>query len=1528
MACLSVALLGCVVRYNGEVAHYPAPDAFRAFERVFRPLEGNWEAEGRATKRRRLPNGQAAAAVQPSYDVEKSAVLTRVTLCLGPSSGAAAPVSLSGASRASVPLQLASFSRKSDDQIVLSAYDPASATTIHLTATASPESLDPLATHLDMAAAVGAEWEKSSPSSRNDYIPFCRCNLLAPEPGQSAPRLEVELRWPFGISLVGTWRARLQHRANMNILSTYLPDTASGVRSTWTPADFYDAVHVPENHDISPRIENSLSSATLYPYQQRSVDWMLRREGVTFSSTGDLQKVEKEAAGLPVSFFPAQDNAGRECYVSHARGMIISDLNHDWDSTHLHGGILAEEMGLGKSVELISLMCLHKRDMTKTDVHDPYLVKMVKPSGATLIITPPAILEQWISEINKHAPHLKCFHYNGLTRHTREEATIEHLLQFDVVVTSYDVLSREVHHVTPPPDRPLRRKKEYEHRTSPLVGISWWRVCLDEAQMVESGVSQAAMVARMIPRCNAWAVSGTPLRSNVTDLVGLLVFLRCEPFANTKNLFARLDKTSFRDLINRMALRHTKDQIRGELDIPPQRRVVITVPFTAIEEVYYKDMFRQMCEACFLSPEGVPLREDRGIDHPETIERMREWLVRLRQICLHSHVGEKNRKFLGPKKQPLRTVQEVLQVMIDQNETKTKLEAKEMILAQMRRGHIYSFAQDIASPKEKAITYYEEALQTTLEYVKLGREEIQTEVAKLRMSGPSSASQYEGSQDEYETDETSAKFAHITILRRSLRSFLELEHACYFFIGNMYFQWKENKVPDSAEYNQLEKSEKAWYDKAQSIRQELLKDTEKRTRRQMRKIADLRAQHQNMYLPEVEDLGGIESSNVLEKLDTITQVINSQSTKLKEWRNKIIEILTMSLVDSEEEKETTGDEYETSLRVQDELYVYIQAFRTLVADMTTAVHGTEDTLVNHEMEQAVRQARDEDITKRGHAPDLLLQLAQERAQLRPKPQQGSLKGVVASARQVTTTLQYRAEAADKRAAAELAIAQKYLAQVQEMFSTKTELTTELEKELEQFRLTMNLRLEFYRQIQHISETVEDYKDEMDETFDHRAFTLQSVQIEARRVKIQRFKVKQTYLNNLRDGAAKPEETCTICLDPYERGILTTCGHKYCRECIFTWWKINHNCPECRTALVRGDLKDITHNKTTVTAQEEHHDSAATASPASSPSSAMSIYSSIHNSTMNEIKTVKLEDSYGSKIDMMARHLLWIRNNDPGAKTIIYSQFADFLQVLCLALRRFRIGVSGIRDKNGIEKFKKDPAVECFLLDAKSNSSGLNLVNATYVFLCEPLINPALELQAIARVHRIGQKRATTVFMYIVGNTVEEAIYDISVKRRLEHMGRDANSRSGSATDAASEQVQERKLDVANSEEIKTASLSKLVREGNQGEVVVADDLWKCLFGKARNVPSNDEIAMLDDQQRQHELRVRREQFLQHVEAAPGDQLFTQENHAAAMEAIANVDVGELQMLVGRLQDEATLVVGGLGRPGGENGGDAGASPSA
>ena len=87
-----------------------------------------------------------------------------------------------------------------------------------------------------------------------------------------------------------------------------------------------------------------------------------------------------------------------------------------------------------------------------------------------------------------------------------------------------------------------------------------------------------------------------------------------------------------------------------------------------------------------------------------------------------------------------------------------------------------------------------------------------------------------------------------------------------------------------------------------------------------------------------------------------------------------------------------------------------------------------------------------------------------------------------------------------------------------------------------------------------------------------------------------------------------------------------------------------------------------------------------------------IYSGIHNNVLHQIKNIDLEGSFGTKIDTIARHVLWVRQHDPGAKSIVFSQYRDFLDVLARAFTQFRIDFTGIDRKDGIQKFTTDPSV--------------------------------------------------------------------------------------------------------------------------------------------------------------------------------------------------------------------------------------------
>ncbi len=234
-----------------------------------------------------------------------------------------------------------------------------------------------------------------------------------------------------------------------------------------------------------------------------------------------------------------------------------------------------------------------------------------------------------------------------------------------------------------------------------------------------------------------------------------------------------------------------------------------------------------------------------------------------------------------------------------------------------------------------------------------------------------------------------------------------------------------------------------------------------------------------------------------------------------------------------------------------------------------------------------------------------------------------------------------------------------------------------------------------------------------------------------------------------------------------------------------------------------------------------------------PKKESTIYTEFNADKLAEIKNIDLDGpSFTTKVDTLIRHLLWLRESDPGAKSIIFSQYKEFLDVLALAFRRYRIGFTSFDKAHGIANFKEDPGTEVFLLHARAHASGLNLVNASHVFLCEPLLNTALELQAIARVDRIGQQHETTVWLYIVEGTVEESIYDLSVQRRMEHMGQNLKGKAKGST--PDELLLDATLDEANALEMQQAQLSRLMgKDGISGEAVDKDDLWTCLFGHLR-----------------------------------------------------------------------------------------------
>ncbi|KAI5300051.1 hypothetical protein KEM56_002785 [Ascosphaera pollenicola] len=336
-------------------------------------------------------------------------------------------------------------------------------------------------------------------------------------------------------------------------------------------------------------------------------------------------------------------------------------------------------------------------------------------------------------------------------------------------------------------------------------------------------------------------------------------------------------------------------------------------------------------------------------------------------------------------------------------------------------------------------------------------------------------------------------------------------------------------------------------------------------------------------------------------------------------------------------------------------------------------------------------------------------------------------------------------------------------------------------------------------------------------------------------KISSMRSKHRYLIYLRDDSEGDEDSrmCVICQSQIEVGVLTVCGHKYCNDCYHLWWRNHRSCPTCKRRLTATESHSISFKPRELVAEEERPpDNLGQSLAVENP-----IYTNVSHGVLNEVMSTRLDYSYGTKIDTIAKHLLWLRQHDPGSKSVVFSQYRSFIMRLAGAFRKFNIGHSTVDGSGGIDAFQKNASTECILIHSKSQASGLNLTNATHIFLCEPLINTAIELQAIARIHRIGQRRETTVWMYLVNDSVEESIYDISVRRRMEHIARRARSKLGkieSKSGAGEVQGQlEEILDSANSLELQDNFVQKLTDPAADGEQVPEDDLWQCLFGKLK-----------------------------------------------------------------------------------------------
>ena len=238
----------------------------------------------------------------------------------------------------------------------------------------------------------------------------------------------------------------------------------------------------------------------------------------------------------------------------------------------------------------------------------------------------------------------------------------------------------------------------------------------------------------------------------------------------------------------------------------------------------------------------------------------------------------------------------------------------------------------------------------------------------------------------------------------------------------------------------------------------------------MIKLSDDAESQSFTEIPEIKSLPfqGLESRGIVQKLEALGSAYNEQANVIDEWRESVIQLLLRPLVDEEEgEVEITGDEYEDSTKIQDDLMVYTLILRAAIADRQDGLSGLENLRVKHETTYAGRQAAEGE----GPSPQKLLELLQQRQESKPTRELGSFRGIVTDLRELAAKLQHEAANGSDRARVELEIVQKQLNLTQDQVSAQGKATTSLERELDRFTSAMNARVEYYRQLQAVSDTV-------------------------------------------------------------------------------------------------------------------------------------------------------------------------------------------------------------------------------------------------------------------------------------------------------------------------------------------------------------------------------------------------------------------------------------------------------------------------
>lgn len=238
------------------------------------------------------------------------------------------------------------------------------------------------------------------------------------------------------------------------------------------------------------------------------------------------------------------------------------------------GGILADEVGLGKTIQSVYLMTHNKMK--------------------TLIVVPKSLVNQWLEETAKFAPDLNM-------RYVKDFSDFELEPNVDTYIVSSSIFN----------------KANVVIGATPIHNVHWGRLIIDESHSIKNKKSKLHKNLSYLKTDIRWCLTATPVMNKMDDFISLLGFIGVSQFVCQ----------GYKDeVVDTFVKRRTKDDVKHtdpSLDLPELRVEVCRIPFSSTEEKQlYTDVYNDTHER---------IRKKSNLSSIEILEM----LLRVRQVCAY-----------------------------------------------------------------------------------------------------------------------------------------------------------------------------------------------------------------------------------------------------------------------------------------------------------------------------------------------------------------------------------------------------------------------------------------------------------------------------------------------------------------------------------------------------------------------------------------------------------------------------------------------------------------------------------------------------------------------------------------------------------------------------------------------------------------------------------------------------------------------------------------------------------------------------